>query len=212
MEITKVEPQVNNNDRFNVYIDNKYSFSLTADQLIDNPQIKSGYKILQSEVDKLKCEYDNFLAFSYVLYQLSYSQKTEKQMRDKFKRKGKYTDESINYAIEKAKSLDLINDYEYCKNYIEYCLSQKLGQYKIQQKLFQKGISKDIYEPLVVELLRDENKQLQDAIERCQNYNKQIKVLDIYKRKNKLYRYLANKGFPSEIIKEAIQKVLDNNF
>ena len=210
--ITKVEAQVKNKDRYNVYVNDKYLFSISSNTYIDNPYLKKGYEISDEEIEELKKMSGRELAFFYILYQNSFGKRTEKQMRDKFKKQGKYSPSEIEYAIDKAKNLLIIDDDGFCRSYIESCKNKNYGKRKIISKLIEKGIYKDIYEPIFEELENgDEDDFLESAIERCRKKNNSIKIEDMYKRKGALYRHLAYHGFNSDIINKAIEIVLEED-
>lgn len=212
-KITKITNQVNNKDRYNVFINDKYSFSMSADQYLDNPYLRSGYEISDVEIEKLKGASENDLAFNYIIYQLSFAMRTEKQIRDKFKKKDKYSQESIEFAIDKAKRLGMIDDDYFCRLYIDECIANKKGINKIKSKLYEKGISKEIYEPIIEEIVNgnsEENIMLNNAIDKCTIRNRTISEPDIYKRKTKLLRYLSGQGFDYNTAKEAVEKVIEN--
>ena len=55
MKVTKLSSQVKNPDRINVFIDDKYTFSLDISQITDL-RVKVGQELNQEEVDQLKKE------------------------------------------------------------------------------------------------------------------------------------------------------------
>lgn len=213
MKITRIEHQQKNKDRVSIYIDNKYSFSLTLDQLLDYSDIiKVGNEITQDELNDLKLNSEKSLAFGYILYQISYGPKSEHQMREKFKKnkKDEYSNEAIDFAIEKAKRLDLINDNNLAKFLTECYMKRNIGKFKIREKLYIRGIPENIINITLDEYI-DKNSELENAIKICSQKNKTIKnVKNIYDRKNKLYTFLARKGYSSDIIKETLEIVLND--
>jgi len=96
----------------------------------------------------------------------------------------------------------LINDYEYAKRYTLECInSKKDGLYKIRRKLLEKGISKKTVNRVLKELVTEDN-QLTNAFTLAQ---KKLKLLSgKSNKKEKLYRYLLQKGFPKNVIFKAI--------
>lgn len=78
------------------------------------------------------------------LYFLKSMDRTEEEIRTKLK-KGYYSAELINYAIDFLKEYSYIDDQRYTENYIRTYIGRK-SRKNIQQKLYLKGISKETVE------------------------------------------------------------------
>jgi len=117
MKITNIEKQKNNSMRFNVYIDNKYAFSVSYEEKKEF-DLKEGIDIDEEQYNY----YVNFLvnksAYNDSLKFLSYSMRTKKELIDKLKLKG-YDDSIINNVLEKLIQQRYIDDEYYAELYIK---------------------------------------------------------------------------------------------
>lgn len=140
------------------------------------------------------------------LYIIENSNKTEKQLRDKLKNSGKYSEEIINKTILFLKKYNYINDYEYTKRFIEK-FKNKYSKKVLIEKLYQKGVKKTIIDE-VVNNFDFENDEYELAkrilLKKYPDYYENCDSLDNIK-KNKLFAYLFRKGFNYELV----QKILN---
>ena len=81
------------------------------------------------------------------------------------------------------------------------------GRTKIRQSLKFKGIDEDIIEKSLD--LIDKNEYFNLLVKLLQDKNRKIKDTNSYSRKGKLYRYVASKGFESELVYKAIDEILE---
>lgn len=147
---------------------------------------------------KSKKENNYKKAFNYSINLLSKLPRTEKQLRDKLNN-FEYENDIIDEVVFNLKELGYIDDKNYAAEYI-YSRAEKDGPYKIKNQLFNKGISKDIVESSFLDW--DHKKEKEIA------YNlaiKKAKTLDrSFKSKNKVARFLQNRGFSYEIVREIV--------
>nr|MCR5774257.1 recombination regulator RecX [Lachnospiraceae bacterium] len=126
--------------------------------------------------------------------------RTEQQLRRKLA-EGFYPEEAADYAIAYCKDKHYIDDEEYARRYIELktgTLSKKM----IEQKLYSRGIGKDITENAFEETGFSEDEAIRSLI------RKKIGEVDTYDReeRQKVIRKLMSKGFSYD----SIRRVLDD--
>lgn len=209
MKITKIEIQKRNKEKANIYVDDKYSFSLSLNGLIES-KIKEGADIDEEIIERLKLQDAPRLASVCALNIISYSMKTEKELRRKLSEK-KFDDKAIDYAINKMKSYGYLDDAHYVKTYIETrAVPQNWGEQKIIINLLQKGVDINLIKNVIEEVYSDDMKK--EAIsEVVRKYSNKLNSGDRSKDKQKLYRYLASKGYSYDLINTAITEYFDNN-
>ena len=140
---------------------------------------------------------------------LSYRPRSEKEIRDKLKRK-KASEEIINKIILRLKENNFLNDEEFVKWWIEQRTNFKPRSLKlIKMELGQKGIDKELIDETIDELpsaiddLESAKKLIEKRLSRYKNLSRDEKF-------QKIARYLVSKGFSYDIIKE-IFKSLDRD-
>lgn len=206
MKITEIKPQKNRANRFNIYVDDEYSFAVTGDFLSDHyKEIKLGQSISQNQIDKYIEESEPDLVFQYICYQIGFGPKTEKKMIEKLKTK-KFKEESIQIGMEKAKKIGLINDIEYFSDYIEVLKNKKMGLRKIKNKLYNKGFPSTLIDNNLGEIYDDET-LIKNAMEKGLNRKERIKEPGIYKKKRKICSYLYSQGYDNDTISLVINEI-----
>lgn len=127
---------------------------------------------------------------------------TEKELRQKLTAgKTEYTQEEMDIAIDYVKSFRYVDDGKYACKYIEAMRSRK-SRRQIEQELYQKGVDKElIQEAFKVTGEVPEEEQIARWMEK-RHYNPESADL---KEKQKMYAFLARKGFCPENIQRALK-------
>lgn len=139
----------------------------------------------------------NRSAYSYALRLLSFHGYSEVTLIEKLQ--AHYLPAEIEKAIEKLKNYGFINDQNLAMSYFQkYFSSGKTGLYLIRAKLQQKRFS----EETIAECLHtyDKDIALHQAVKLAKNHFSRPQLQD----KPKISRYLAGRGFPTEIIQSAL--------
>ena len=144
------------------------------------------------------------------IYIITNYSKTEKQLRDKLSQSGKYTEEIIDETIKFLKKHNFINDKDFAKRFIE--LHKSSYSIKVlKQKLYQKGIKKDIID----EIFEDDNVDFDEEaiikkllLKKCPDYYERMDEMDM-KEKQKLLSFLFRKGFSYDKISDVMKGFID---
>lgn len=143
--------------------------------------------------------------YNIVLRFLSYRSRSEKEIREKLRTKNAES-RIIEKIIEKLKKYKFIDDEDFAKKWVENRNKFKPRSLRlIKLELKQKGVSEEIIENLHLESgndLESAKKLVEKRMGRLKSLSKQ----EIYQ---KLGRFLASKGFNWDIIKKAIDEILD---
>ena len=203
--ITKIEVGKRNKERVNIYIDEEYAFSISA-ELIYKENIKVKDKI---DVDSLKklADEDNYIKCKYTaLKTIERTYKSEKELAQKLALKG-YDDHIINHTINFMKEYNLLNDNNYATMYVKD-KSRNIGKKKIKYSLLQKGIDEEIIESELEKINNDEVKAIvyEMALKKYKVFSKREN--DNYKLTQKLYRFLMGKGYDYDLIKDVVKSIV----
>lgn len=193
-EITSIEPQVKDKNRCNVYVDGKFYCGIKLETAVKF-RLKAGMSIDKSRLDEIQLETEKSQALDKAMTHLSASMKTSRQIRDFLSKKG-YTEAVQNYVLEKLKYYNLIDDYAYCRAYIESVKGK--GKRALEADLLRRGVDKS-----AVERALEETEE--DAKEACKVLEKYMrgKVAD---RQNlyKGFKFLLSKGYGADTAKYAL--------
>ena len=188
--------------RVKVYIDNEFAFVLYKGELRDYI-IKEGQELSESNYQEIM---DVVLPKRCKLRAMNLLQKkdyTEKQLHDKLS-EGLYPREIIDDAIHYVKAYHYLDDERYARDYITYHMSIR-SKNRIIQDLSGKGISKDIFMPIVEELYVEEDSDVElDQIKKLLIKKHFDPELTEYKEKQKIMAFLMRKGFQMSDIRKAM--------
>ena len=199
-EITAITPQVKDKTRCNIYVDGRFCCGLTLEATVKN-RLRVGQIVSQERLSEIQLESEKNTAFDKALTHLSATRKTEKQIREYLQGKG-YLDGVIDYAVEKLRGYNFLNDEEYAEAYVE-CAAKRKGGKLIRMELRGKGVSDAEIDAAMDGL--DEETQTQAAKTILGKYMRG-KVADT-QTLQKAYRYLMGKGFDYEVAKAALSSL-----
>ena len=158
MIVTKIEIQKRNKEKVNIYVDDKYSFSLTLNGLVESG-LKEKANISEEEINALKIKDEPKLAVQQALNILSYSMKTESELIRKLTEKG-FSEKAVNYAVEKLKGYKYLDDSVYVAMYITTrAIPNNWGDQKIISNLLQKGVDINLIKEKINELYSYDEKK-----------------------------------------------------
>lgn len=209
MVVTKIEIQKRNKEKVNIYVDDKYSFSLTLNGFVESG-LKEKANISEEEINALKIKDEPKLAVQQALNILSYSMKTESELVRKLTEKG-FSEKAVNYAVEKLKGYKYLDDSVYVSMYITTrAIPNNWGDQKIISNLLQKGVDINLIKEKINELYSYDEKK--DSIKKvAEKYYQKLKDDDEKKKKQKLYRYLASKGYSYDLISSTISSLYESD-
>lgn len=202
--ITSIAQQKKNKKRYSIFIDGEFAFGVSEDILIKYSLVK-GLSFEEDYINEvLMAEEENY-TFNLMLNILSFSPKTEKQIRDKMKEKG-YDEKLIDKVVDKLIYYKYIDDYDYGLRFIQDKKKfKKIGKYKLKQELYSKGIKKDMIDQLIEETY-DEEDEVDRALLLVEKKltSSKIKDLEWRDKKQKLGLFLSSKGYSWDIINQVM--------
>jgi regulatory protein len=196
MKISDIKQQVKRKDRYSIYIDGKYSFSLSENGLL-RQHLKIGQDISNDEFNNLQNEAEEDKSYSRSIDLLSRRQRSEWEMRQYLLRKT-YNDEVINKTIKQLYNKGYLNDLSFAKSWLE---SRRLlkgsSSRKIRLELMQKHIDEEIISKVLSEDETSEVELLESIILKKRRQTR-------YQDNEKLVSYLSRQGFNYGDIKTAL--------
>lgn len=145
---------------------------------------------------------ENYLKFfSKAAAYCSLAEHCQHEVREKMKA-WEVPEEMVDNIIDHLKEEQFIDEERYCRAFVEDKLKHnKWGCIKIRYELLRKRIPSD----LIIEVFSnlDEEEYLAMAKSLMEKKRKEIKAKDDYERRNKLYRFMAGRGFELEITERA---------
>lgn len=206
MIVTGYEEQKKNKDRISIFLDGKYGFSLSADGFLKF-KIHKGKELSAEDIEFIKSEDEGNAAFSRLLFIIQYGMKTEKEIHDKLVSKG-FSQEASEFALKKGREYGYVNDIYYTDAYIKSrAIPAGWGEQKIISNLYKKGIPPDIVKERVNEIYTDDDRH-GNALELALKKLRTFGDVEYVKKRQKLYSFLAGRGFSYDVIKKVVEEAL----
>ena len=172
---------------------------------IETYKLVEGLDIDRETLDQLRDLEQVQDCYNTALKLLSYKDYSSAKLKARLEKKGPYSDEVISHTIEHLKEKHLIDDYDYCYNYIESSLNKGYGFNRAVASLKKEGVNVDIINH-ILEAFSDELEydKAVEIIEKLYNANhtRSPNAL-IANIKSKLF----NKGFKGETVDRALDQV-----
>ena len=206
LPITKISPQKKNSERFSLFNEKTFLIGITSQTLLDF-SISKDTILTKALYFKLKNaeEYQAVKERAYKL--LSGRDHGAEELRRKLTNKG-FSPDMCQQIVDEFRSKDLLNDRTYAIKFArdKYRLKQ-WGPKKITSALFKKGVPKHVIQSVIDELKQDMQPVetcVELALKRRRHF---LREEDSFKRKQKIFRYLAGKGYSTDKIKKALPNI-----
>ncbi len=197
MKITKVQPAVKTKGRYNIFLDGKYSFSLSEDQLLQ-ARLKIDQEVSDEELGQFKNDSEFGKAYARTLDLIARRQRSEKEIREYARRK-KWEPEWTEKIILKLQEKNYLNDEAFARMWVSSRAHLKnISKKKLRLELLQKGIVSEV---------------IDRTIEQSDEYDEQNSLRQLVRKKRtryddiqKLKMYLARQGFRFDDIKKVLEE------
>lgn len=199
--ISKITVQEKNKDRYNIFFDEKYAFSVDEDVLIKHG-LKKGMELDEFAISEIGYQDDIRKAYNTAIQYLSRRMRTEKEVRQYLAEK-EMDGTIIQEVIHKLYEYQFLNDQEFALAYVRTLMNTTdKGSGIIRSELKEKGISEDIIELAMREYPYEA--EFDAAHKLCVKFVEKNKRDSSKIMKQKLEQLLFRKGYPMDIIQAAI--------
>lgn len=203
-EITKITRQKNNAERYNIYLDNKYAFSVDENVLVQF-QLTKGKVLEDWSIDEMIFEDEVRKAFNRALHFLGFRMRSEFEVKKKLLN-AEFGEAVVLEAIQKLKTLGFLNDETFSQALLNtQKVSGKKGPKSIRQELQKKGIDRDLQKEVLSSYT--EKEQLTNAVELAEKVIRTERGKTPFQLKQKIQDTLLRKGYGFDIIGQAMEEV-----
>ncbi len=131
--------------------------------------------------------------------------RSEKELRDRFLRKG-FSGTAADNAIVHLRDQGYLDDGHFARLFAKQLLKKKpVGEIKLRYELRKKGINDPVTEQIISELMEN---QCDLANQAALKKLKTLKAEDINIIRQKLRRFLEQRGFTGEIVRKTVDSVI----
>lgn len=198
MKVTGIEPC--SKTKYKISLDGKFAFVLYKGEL-SRFHIREGEELSEETQQKIYSDVLLKRAKLRALHLLSDMDRTENALREKL-RLGLYPQEIIDAAVEYVRSFGYLNDARYAENFVRSRQGMK-SRREIRAQLLQKGVPSEMIDD-AFEACGEEGGEA-DAIRRLLEKKRFDPVCADEREIQRLYGYLARKGFSYETVRQVIQ-------
>ena len=203
MEITAVEKSKKNKNRLHIYIDGKFSFTISEDDYV-SMNLYENPVLTEDTVDYIKNTLNFRDAKSLAVRYLSMKLRTENEVRVKLQDQC-YDCVCIDQVIEELKSIGYINNKLYAQKYVfDRSKLKPLSKKLMKQELQARGISEEIAEEVL------DDWKVEDIVVAESLLKRKFGKYDLTDEKilKKAYMFLLHRGFSHDIIREALRSIV----
>lgn len=201
MKITDIKSQVKRQGRYSIYVDGKYSFSLSENELL-TIGLRIGQEYSKEEFDDLQKKAVLDKAYMRAYDQLSRRARSEWELRDYLKRK-EYDEQTIDSIINTLSDKGYIDDFKFAETWVRNRrLLKPMSKVRLRQELRQKRVADDAITHALDEDEATEQDVLKDLVVRKRQQTR-------YQDAEKLKQYLVRQGFRYDDINDALNNQED---
>lgn len=202
--ITKVKGQKKNKDRFSIFINDEYAFSVSKD-ILANYHLYKGKTLAEREISEL-IEADSLhRAYVQAIHYLSYRMRSVQEVVHYLERKDIPT-EQIEQTIIRLLDEGLLDDAKYAQAFIIDSMNQtSKGPLLIKNDLIKKGVNEQVIDENLVHY--PYQAQFDKALKWIGRRIKQTQRDSYRKRIEKMHQGLMQRGFTSDVITDVIDSI-----
>ncbi|OXM84744.1 regulatory protein RecX [Paenibacillus rigui] len=203
--ITKVERQKRVKDRYNLYIDDEFAFSVHEDILIRYKLVK-GSEVEEEGLRAIVHAQEKQRAYLYAVRLLGSRLRSEHELWNRLKQKG-YDPVLATTTVERLKQEQYVNDAVFAEQLTKQRVrSQKKGRNWVKQELQFKGIDPIQISKAIQQI--DEETEYRSAYELVyKKYRKEF-IIDAKQAQRKAMGFLLRRGYSSSLVSKVVREVL----
>jgi regulatory protein len=199
MKITAIKQQVKRADRYSVYVDDEYSFSLSEAALLES-KINRGQELTKGQVREYQKLSSEDKLYNQSLRYVAMRPRSEWEIRFYLEKKKDAPPALADTILNKLSNIGLIDDLKLAQAIVsDRRLLCPTSRRKLQADLKKKRIADNLIEQALGTEAEDEQSALREVIVRKRRQTK-------YQDDQKLMQYLARQGFRYDDIKAALGK------
>ena len=202
MRITALEPQVNNPERINLYVDGRFLLGVNA-AIVLQMGLRLQQELSPDQLEQLQSEEAEQRAVDRALNYLSYRPRSREEVRRYLRRK-ETPPEIIETALARLDRLDFVNDRTFSGFWIESREQfSPRGARALKNELRMKGVERDIVDEMVNDE-QDEERALRAGRKKAMALVNAPDI-DYATFRNRLGSFLQRRGFGYQVTARTVR-------
>ena len=197
--ITALKAQKRDRSRVSVYLDGEYAFGLAR---IVSAWLQISQTLSDEKIAELKAQDARETAYQRVLRLLNYRDRSEAEIIQNLERR-QVPEEIIAEVIERLHRSELVDDQRFAKTWVENRIEfHPRSRRALAFELRKKGI-----EDQAIQQALDEFDEAAAAYQAARKYTQKSRQMDWPEFRQKLYAFLARRGFNYDVIKTTVARL-----
>jgi regulatory protein len=202
MRITALEPQTNNPERINLFVDGRFLLGVNA-AIVLQMGLRLEQELSPDQLEQLHSEEVEQQAVDRALNYLSYRPRSREEVRRYLRRK-ETPPEIIEAALARLDRLDFVNDRTFAGFWIESREQfSPRGARALKNELRLKGVERDVVDELVDDE-QDEERALRAGRKKAISLAN-VPDIDYATFRNRLGSFLQRRGFGYEVATKTVR-------
>ncbi len=202
MQITALEPQVNNPERINLYVDGHFLLGVNA-EIVLKMGLQVEQELLPEQLEQLRSEEAEQQAVDRALNYLSFRPRSREEVRRYLRRK-ETPPEIIEAALARLDRLDFVNDRTFTEFWIETRGQfNPRGAHALKHELRLKGVEREVVDELVDDE-QDEERALRAGRKKAMSLVN-VPNMDYARFRNRLGPFLQRRGFGYDVTTRTVR-------
>ncbi len=199
MKITAIKQQAKRTDRYSIFVEGKYAFSLSESALLES-KLASGQELTKQEVGEYKKLSAEDKLYNQALRYVALRPRSEWEIRFYLERKKQASPALADNILNKLTNIGMVDDAKFAQAFVnDRRLLRPASRRKLVLELRKKRLSDEVIEEALGHEEADEQAALTAVIDRKRRQSK-------YQDDQKLMQYLARQGFGYDDIKNALKE------
>ncbi|KIL47242.1 recombination regulator RecX [Jeotgalibacillus soli] len=200
--ITKITVQKKNKERYNIFLDGTYAFSVD-EEVLARFRLSKNKELTDFDIGEIEYEDEIRKGFNKALFYLSYRMRSEHEIVLYLRNEHEMGDASIQETLHKLREYGYVNDEEFTKAYVNTQLrTSDKGPQHLQMALKDKGVSPGVIEAMLETIPFEEwLERAKQVMQKVIQKNQKQSEMQI---KKKTQDTLARKGYSGIIIREVL--------
>jgi regulatory protein len=198
--ITAISVQKRNPQRVSISLDGEYAFGLAR---IVAAWLRVGEVLSDEKIAELQSQDSYEVAFQSALRLISFRERSAAEVRRKLAEKG-FSEPVVDHTLERLREDNLLDDARFAQAWVENRATfRPRGHRVLALELRQKGVAEEEINQALSEAAGEDTLAYQAAAKVVRRYA----GLEREDFRNKLYAYLARRGFNYEAIKQTVNRL-----
>jgi regulatory protein len=204
MRITDLEPQMNNPDRINLFVDGRFLMGVNT-VIVLQMGLRVEQELSSEQLEQLQSQEVEQRAVDRALNYLSYRPRSREEVRRYLRRK-ETPPEIIETALARLDRLDFVNDRSFAGFWIDSREHfSPRGARALKNELRMKGVERDVVDELVDDE-QDEERALRAGRKKAMSLVNTPNI-DYATFRNRLGPFLQRRGFTYQVVTKTVREL-----